>query len=108
MLPPCAKPARIKTSERVPNERDNRAPSHHRQIRQQGRVARCDHPLSANADGEGAARIHERTLLLYCPEQGGWQTGEWHHEQRCWVSTADIEVVLEPILWTEAPPEPQE
>jgi hypothetical protein len=48
-----------------------------------------------------APRIAERTLLLYCREQGGWQTGEWHHEAQCWVSTAAIEEVFEPILWTE-------
>ena len=36
----------------------------------------------------------ERTLLLYCPEQGGWQTGEWCEGR--WVSTADIAIVLEP------------
>jgi len=55
-----------------------------------------------------APRIHERTLLLFCPEQGGWQTGEWLHDRQSWVSIADIEVVLESILWTEAPPEPLE
>ena len=48
-------------------------------------------------------RIAERTLLLYCPEQGGWQTGEWLHERQCWVSTAAIDEVLEPTMWTEAP-----
>ena len=55
-----------------------------------------------------APRIHERTLLLYCPEQGGWQTGEWLHERECWVSTAATEEELEPILWTEVPPQPEE
>jgi hypothetical protein len=48
-------------------------------------------------------RLRERTLLLYCPEQGGWQKGEWCR----WVSTADIETVLEPTHWTEVPPEPK-
>ena len=41
-------------------------------------------------------------------QQGGWQTGEWLHERKCWVSTAAIEEELEPILWTEAPPLPEE
>jgi hypothetical protein len=50
-----------------------------------------------------APKIQERTLLLYCPERGGWQTGEWLHERKCWVSIAAIEEVLEPTLWTEAP-----
>jgi hypothetical protein len=53
-----------------------------------------------------APRIAERTLLLYCPEQGGWQTGEWHHDRQCWVSTAAIDHVLEATMWTEAPDEP--
>ena len=52
-----------------------------------------------------APRIHERTLLLYCLEQGGWQTGEWLHERKCWVSTAAIDEDLEPTLWTEVPDE---
>jgi hypothetical protein len=91
----------MQTSERVPNERDNRAPSHHRQTGSRA-VWRDAITLSAPMPMARAPRIHERTLLLYYPEQGGWQTGEWHHEQRCWVSTA----VLEPILWTEAPLEP--
>ena len=55
-----------------------------------------------------APKIQERTLLLYCPEQGGWQTGEWLHERKCWVSSAAIEEVLEPTLWTEAPEAPAE
>jgi hypothetical protein len=33
-----------------------------------------------------APRDPERTILLYCPEQGGWQTGEWCEGR--WVSTA--------------------
>ena len=55
-----------------------------------------------------APQIPERTLLLYCPEQGGWQTGEWLDERKCWVSTAAIEECLEPTLWTEVPPVPEE
>jgi hypothetical protein len=46
----------------------------------------------------------ERTLLLYCPEQGGWQTGEWCEGR--WVSTADIEIVLEPTHWADVPERP--
>jgi hypothetical protein len=53
-----------------------------------------------------APRAGERTLLLYCPEQAGWQTGEWCEGQ--WVSTADIEIVLEPTHWTDVPEPPKE
>ena len=58
-------------------------------------------PISA------APRERERTLLLYCPEQGGWQTGEWIPERECWVSTGAIDEFLEPTHWTEVPPEPE-
>jgi hypothetical protein len=53
------------------------------------------HPITT------APRETERTILLYCPEQGGWQTGEWCEGR--WVSTADIEIVLEPTHWTDVP-----
>jgi hypothetical protein len=48
-----------------------------------------------------APRERERTLLLYCPEQAGSQTGEWGEGR--WVSTADIEIVLEPTHWMDVP-----
>jgi hypothetical protein len=44
-----------------------------------------------------------RPLLLWCPEQAGWQTGEWLNE-RGWVSTLDANTHLEPTHWMEAPP----
>ena len=37
-------------------------------------------------------------MLLYCPEQGGWQTGEWLGDRKCWLSTAAIDECLEPTL----------
>jgi hypothetical protein len=43
-----------------------------------------------------------KTLLLWCPAQGGWQTGQW--SESGWVSTADDEVVLEPTHWIPSPP----
>jgi len=55
-----------------------------------------------------APKEAERTLLLYCPEQGGWQTGEWLDDRKCWVSTAAIEECLEPTLWSDVPPDPGE
>jgi hypothetical protein len=64
--------------------------------------------LAARREAEPIAtapREPERTLLLYCPEQAGWQTGEWCEGR--WVSTADVEIVLEPTHWTDVPPDPQ-
>jgi hypothetical protein len=58
------------------------------------------HPMAT------APRELERTLLLYCPEQAGWQTGEWCEGR--WVSTADIEIVLEPTHWMDVPLAPKE
>ena len=46
-----------------------------------------------------------RTVLLWCPDQGGWQTGRWLAQQGCWVSTAGSEKRLEPTLWMDAPPQ---
>jgi hypothetical protein len=43
------------------------------------------------------------TLLLYCPEQGGWQTGEWIAER--WTATWTWDF-LEPTHWAEAPKRP--
>ena len=54
-----------------------------------------------------APRQPEHTLLLYCPEQGGWQTGEWIDKRECWVSTAAVDQCLEPTHWTDVPPDPQ-
>jgi hypothetical protein len=53
-----------------------------------------------------APRERERTVLLYCPEQGGWHTGEWFEGR--WVSSADIETTLEPTHWMATPPESKE
>ena len=55
-----------------------------------------------------APRLSGRVLLLYCPEQGGWQTGEWVKHQRCWVSTAEAMERLEPTHWTEVPAAPED
>ena len=53
---------------------------------------------------ETAPREPERTLLLWCPEQGGWHTGEWFDGR--WLSSADLTTVLEPFYWTSEPEEP--
>jgi hypothetical protein len=46
-----------------------------------------------------------RTVLLWCPQQGGWHTGQWQSRQGCWVSTAAPEKRLQPTLWMDAPPQ---
>jgi hypothetical protein len=52
---------------------------------------------------ETAPRESGRKLLLYCPEQGGWQVGEWTGERWTLTWTWDF---LTPTHWTEAPGKP--
>jgi hypothetical protein len=54
---------------------------------------------------ESAPRESGRKLLLYCPEQGGWQVGEWTGERWTLTWTWDF---LTPTHWTEAPGKPSE
>ena len=55
-----------------------------------------------------APKDSDRKLLLYCPEQAGWQKGEWLDERECSVSTAASDECLEPSHLSEVPPEPDE
>jgi hypothetical protein len=48
----------------------------------------------------------ERTLLLFCPEQGGWQTGVFFEGK--WLDFATLSVELEPTHFTHLPPDPVE
>jgi ADP-heptose:LPS heptosyltransferase len=48
----------------------------------------------------------ERTLLLFCPEQGGWQTGLFFEGR--WLDFATLTLELEPTYWLPEPPEPDE
>jgi hypothetical protein len=50
-----------------------------------------------------APRERERTLLLWCPKQGGWQTGQWFEGR--WGSTAENEHELYPTHWAPVPPD---
>jgi hypothetical protein len=50
-----------------------------------------------------APRDQERRLLLWCPEQGGWHTGEWW--EGSWRNSLSLIDVLEPVSWTELPPD---
>jgi hypothetical protein len=46
----------------------------------------------------------ERTLLLFCPEQGGWHTGVFVEGR--WLDFATLTLALEPTYWLPEPPEP--
>src|SRR3954462_9326954 len=46
----------------------------------------------------------ERPLLLWCPEQGAWQTGMWFNGR--WMDSFTLSHPLAPTFWTEIPPPP--
>src|SRR3954465_4857282 len=48
----------------------------------------------------------ERTLLLYCPEQGGWQASVFFEGR--WLDFATLTTKLEPPHFTDVLPEPEE
>ena len=54
---------------------------------------------------ETAPREATRILLLYCPKQGGWQTGEWYPDKSRWVSNMNMDT-LHPTHWANVPVEP--
>ncbi|MBM0206526.1 hypothetical protein JNW90_28620 [Micromonospora sp. STR1s_5] len=59
---------------------------------------------TSNGDGEpieSAPRSPDTSLMLYCPDQGGWQVGEWWsvEEPGKWVATIDGSITLEPTHW---------
>src|SRR4051794_8980285 len=55
-----------------------------------------------------APREHERSLLLFCPEQGGWHVGQWWGVDRArWVAVVDDAIELEPTHWLPAPAAPE-
>ena len=45
----------------------------------------------------------ERALFLYCPQQGGWQSGVWFDGR--WTDFATLTMTLEPIMWMEPRPD---
>ena len=49
-------------------------------------------------------KAQERSLLLWCPEQGGWQTGMWFNGR--WMDSITLSHPLAPTFWTEIPPPP--
>ena len=46
----------------------------------------------------------ESRVLLFCPEQGGWHTGEWWEGE--WRSSACLAEALEPTHFALLPEEP--
>jgi hypothetical protein len=46
------------------------------------------------------------TLLVYCPDAGGWHTAEWWGAK--WLDSATLSHELEPTHWTTVPETPQE
>jgi hypothetical protein len=48
----------------------------------------------------------ERPFLLWCPEQGGWQTGVWFNGR--WMDSITLNQPLAPTYWTEIPPPPMQ
>ena len=44
----------------------------------------------------------DRPFLLWCPEQGGWQTGMWFNGR--WMDSITLSHPLAPTYWTEIPP----
>ena len=47
----------------------------------------------------------ERTLLLFCPEQGGWQTGVFFEGR--WADFTTLSEALEPTHFCHVPPDPE-
>ena len=52
-----------------------------------------------------APRVPDRSLLLFCPEQGGWQAGEWV-EDSGWRAAHQWPQPLEPTHWLPMPDDP--
>jgi hypothetical protein len=62
-------------------------------------AARRPHPIAT------APATAERELLLYCPEQGGWYTGERLGGK--WLLAMNAAQELKPAHWMVAPGPPQ-
>ena len=51
-----------------------------------------------------AERDEEIPLLLFCPDQGGWQIGIWFGGH--WVDYSTLTMELQPTRWMPVPPNP--
>jgi hypothetical protein len=62
--------------------------------------------LLAPQDIETAPKDAATTLLVYCPNEGGWHTAEWWGVK--WLDAATLSHELEPTHWTTVPGNPRE
>src|SRR3954469_17682383 len=53
-----------------------------------------------------APKERDRTLLLYCCEQGGWRTGTWSEDEQRWIAISACDETLDPSHWADPPPMP--
>ena len=62
----------------------------------------CPEPVAKEI--ETAPRVPEHRLLLWCPEHGGWHSGEWFEDR--WVASLCLADPLEPTHWLPVPSDP--
>ena len=62
--------------------------------------------LPAPQEIETAPKDAATTLLVYCPNEGGWHTAEWWGVK--WLDSATLSHELEPTHWTTVPGNPSE
>jgi hypothetical protein len=55
---------------------------------------------------ETAPRDTATTLLVYCPDFGGWHTAEWLGAK--WLDSATLSHELHPNRWSNVPGDPDE
>ena len=53
---------------------------------------------------ETAPKDASSTLLVYCPDAGGWHTAEWFGVK--WLDSATLSHELNPTHWTTVPGSP--
>lgn len=54
---------------------------------------------------ETAPKDASSTLLVYCPDAGGWHTAEWFGVK--WLDSATLSHELHPTHWTTVPGSPE-
>ncbi len=54
---------------------------------------------------ETAPKFPDTSVLLFCPEQGGWHVGEWWEVDGSgqWVAAICPDITLEPSAWIMVP-----
>ena len=66
-------------------------------------------PLERAEPIDSAPREPDMSLMLFCPEQGGWHVGEWWpaEEPGKWVAAISTEIELQPTHWAYVLPAPE-